>query len=146
MYQFGHKLGAESDNLATNLELSLVHVQYRMVSELLPCPMGWPSIALVTYLLTNSLSETPFSPRACIRGVASTRFPGLVMFKLFTFANFVSLSVHEPFVVESTKFFALVCLLWFLQQPPIQQTNKCGAIETGTDLADWTDIAYIEMT
>ena len=41
MYQFGHKLGAESDNLATNLELSLVHVQYRMVCELLCSNCSW---------------------------------------------------------------------------------------------------------
>ena len=36
--------------------------------------MGWPSRAFISH----SLTHTPFPPRACIGGVASTRFPGLV--------------------------------------------------------------------
>ena len=37
--------------------------------------MGWPWDGFVT----DSYLPTPFPPRACIRGVASTRFPGLVL-------------------------------------------------------------------
>ena len=42
---------------------------------LLPYPTGWPRRALVTL----SVSHTPFPPKACIGGMASTRFPCLVL-------------------------------------------------------------------
>ena len=47
-------------------------------SSLLPCPKGLTSRAFVIQSLTQLLTQTPFPPRACIEGMASTRFPGLV--------------------------------------------------------------------